>query len=428
MKFIVIGITDNPNPWFPPEVLQIIRQGKVFSGGKRHHEIVAPFLPENAKWIDITAPLDAVFEQYSRLPLQLEGVGGRLIVFASGDPLFFGFANTIKRKMPEAEIVLYPTFNSLQMLAHRLVMPYHDMRIVSLTGRPWPEFDKALIERAEKIGVLTDREHTPAAIAQRMLDYGYTSYHIYIGEHLGNPALEKVSTMTLEEAILHDFDYPNCIILASDKLGLTQTKQLEVRESPFLSAAKSFGIPDSEFALLDGREKMITKMPIRLLTLQALDLPHRHVLWDIGFCTGSVSIEARLQFPHLHIEAFEIRPECEAIIHENARRHGAPGINVHIGDFLTTPLPMGEGSGVGLPDAVFIGGHGGRLKEIMAKVLTVLAPGGIIVFNSVTSPKVPTNSRQLWDEACTELGLTQAPPLHIQLNDYNPIEILKAKK
>ena len=432
MKFIVIGITDNPNPWFPPEVLQIIRQGKVFSGGKRHHEIVAPFLPADAQWIDITVPLDAVFEQYkslapSNLPQPGEATtarnaspnwgrleGAPLVVFASGDPLFFGFANTIKRKMPEAEIVLYPTFNSLQMLAHRLVMPYHDMRIVSLTGRPWPEFDKALIERAEKIGVLTDREHTPAAIAQRMLDYGYTSYHIYIGEHLGNPALEKVSTMTLEEAAHRDFSLPNCVILKS------------TQKEPSLLC--TFGIPDSEFALLDGREKMITKMPIRLLTLQALDLPHRHVLWDIGFCTGSVSIEARLQFPHLHIEAFEIRPECEAIIHENARRHGAPGINVHIGDFLTTPLPMGEGSGVGLPDAVFIGGHGGRLKEIMAKVLTVLAPGGIIVFNSVTSPKVPTNSRQLWDEACTELGLTQAPPLHIQLNDYNPIEILKAKK
>ena len=79
---------------------------------------------------------------------------------------------------------------------------------------------------------------------------------------------------------------------------------------------------------------MITKMPIRLLTLQALDLPKRRVFWDIGFCTGSISIEARLQFPHLQIEAFEIRPECEAIIHENARRFGAPGINVHMGDFL----------------------------------------------------------------------------------------------
>lgn len=66
-----------------------------------------------------------------------------IIVFASGDPLFFGFANTIKRKLPGADILLYPAFNSLQTLAHRLVMPYDDMRTVSLTGRPWQEFDRA---------------------------------------------------------------------------------------------------------------------------------------------------------------------------------------------------------------------------------------------------------------------------------------------
>ena len=189
---------------------------------------------------------------------------------------------------------------------------------------------------------------------------------------------------------------------------------------------KRLGIPDAEFTLLDGREKMITKMPIRLLTLQALDLPNRRVFWDIGFCTGSVSIEARLQFPHLQVCAFEIRPECEAIIQENVRRFGAPGIDIHIGDFLETDI-----SALPRPDAVFIGGHGGHLKEIMAKVKTVLVPGGIIVFNSVTSPVVSQmtdrpSSRQLWDEACTALHLSQEPPLQIQLNDYNPIEILKA--
>ena len=413
MKFIVIGISDNPNPWFPPEVLEIIRQGRVFSGGKRHHEIVAPFLPEYAEWIDITAPLDAVFEQYKTLSQSLPM---SLVVFASGDPLFFGFANTIKRKMPEAEIVLYPAFNSLQMLAHRLLMPYHDMRIVSLTGRPWPEFDKALIERVHKIGILTDREHTPATIAQRMMEYGYTCYNMYVGEHLGSPEHEKVTALTLEEAGRRDFAHPNCVIIEADSQQLTHTPAFRWKQSPF-------GIPDSEFALLDGREKMITKMPIRLLTLQALDLPRRQVLWDIGFCTGSVSIEARLQFPHLHIEAFEIRPECEAIIRENARRFGAPGISVHIGDFLDADI-----SALPRPDAVFIGGHGGRLKDIMAKVLTVLADDGVIVFNSVTSPKVPVNSRQLWDDACKDLSLYQAAPLGIQLNNYNPIEILKAQK
>ena len=409
MKFIVIGITDHPQPFFPPEVLDVIRQGKVFSGGKRHYEIMAPFLPEDAEWINITVPLDDVFDKYDLCSRYLSNhlnVSQSIVVFASGDPLFFGFANTIQRKMPEAELVVYPAFNSLQMLAHRLLMPYHDMRIVSLTGRPWPEFDKAIIERVRKIGILTDREHTPAAIAQRMLDYGYTDYQMSVGEHLGNPALEKVTTLTLEEATHHDFDYPNCVLLEL-------TGNLRV----------PFGIPDADFSLLDGREKMITKMPIRLLTLQALELPQRHVFWDIGFCTGSVSVEARLQFPHLDIEAFEIRPECEAIFHENARRFGAPGINIHMGDFLETDL-----STLPRPDAVFIGGHGGKLKEIMAKVLTVLADEGVIVFNSVTSPMVPTDSRQLWDDACAELSLRQESPLRIQLNDYNPIEILRCRR
>lgn len=410
LRFIVIGITDAPHPWFPPEVMEVIKEGKVFSGGKRHHEIVASLLPEGAEWIDITVPLEGVFNAY-RLR---SDAAKTIVVFASGDPLFFGFANTLKREFPEAELKVFPTFNSLQMLAHRLVMPYHDMRIVSLTGRPWQEFDRALIERAPKIGVLTDKEHTPAAIAQRMLEYGYTDYTMHVGEHLGNPQEERVTTLTLEEAAGKEFAMPNCVIisLVPQAMGLWH---------------KTYGLPDSSFALLDGRERMITKMPIRLLTLQALELPKRHVFWDIGACTGSVSIEARLLFPHLHVEAFEIRPECEAIIKENARRFGAMGIEVHITDFACCDVATCK-----ICDAVFIGGHGGKLKEMMAKVVRVMAPGGVIVMNSVTTPVVEqmTNHRpsshQLWDEACRELGLRQEPPMRVVIDDHHPIVILKA--
>ena len=428
MKFVVIGITDHPHPFFPPEVQEVIRQGKVFSGGKRHHEIVGSLLPKGAKWIDITVPLDAVFEQYNHISTPSQGGdggGSSIIVFASGDPLFFGFANTIRKRMHEAEVVVYPTFNSLQMLAHRLLMPYHDMRIVSLTGRPWHEFDRALIERTEKLGVLTDHEHTPTAIAKRMLAYGYRDYMMYVGEHLGNPALEKVSYLSLEEVALRSFSSPNCVIIHS---------------FCFLPAPIPLGIPDNEFTLLDGREKMITKMPIRLLTLQALELHRHHELWDIGACTGSISIEARLHFPHLLVYAFEVRPECERIIHENAQRFGALGIEVVMGDFLTVDCdsiprekPSNPWTKSNFPDAVFIGGHGGHLKEIVAKVCHHLPPGGIIVMNSVSSPVVErlTNrpsSRQLWDEACAEFGLHQEPSLRIQLNDYNSIEILKCRR
>lgn len=404
LRFVVIGITDHPQPFFPLEVKDIIRKGKVFSGGKRHHEIVTSLLPADAQWIDITVPLDEVFERYK----QLSGKTAEyttIIVFASGDPLFFGFANTIQRKIPEADIKVFPTFNSLQMLAHRMALPYHDMQIVSLTGRDWQKLDEALIRGESLIGILTDRQKNPHTVHQRMSDYGYTNYQMTIGEHLGNPEQERISNYD-EKAV---YSHPNCIMLQKTA-----------------SQVYPLGLPDAAFSLLDGREKMITKMPIRLLTLQALDLPKRHVFWDIGFCTGSISIEARRLFPHLQIEAFEIRPECEAIIHENARRFGAPGINVHMGDFLQTTVPVA--SPTDAPDAVFIGGHGGKLKEIMAKVLTVLAPDGVIVMNSVKAPKVLTDSQQLWDEACRELGLKQEPPMHIQLNDNHPITILKCKR
>ena len=83
---------------------------------------------------------------------------------------------------------------------------------------------------------------------------------------------------------------------------------------------------------------MITKAPIRLLTLQALELNRHRVFWDIGFCTGSVSIEARLQFPHLAVISFEIRPEGKELMDTNSRRFGAPGITAVTGDFLHTDL------------------------------------------------------------------------------------------
>lgn len=396
---------DNRVPSFSPEVLEHIRNGKVFSGGVRHRGIVKSLLPEDAEWISISVPLDNVFAQYERVfgsdeYRQTESDISQIIIFVSGDPLFFGFANTVKRKLPDANIKLYPSFNSLQTLAHRLVMPYNDMRTVSLTGRPWHDFDCALIERAPKIGVLTDREHTPAAIAARMLEYGYQRYTMYVGEHLGNPEKERIRHMTLKEAVQDEFQYPNNLLLYATSFP----------------ESRPFGIPDEQFAHLDGRARMITKAPIRLLTLQALELNRHRVFWDIGFCTGSVSIEARLQFPHLTIVSFEIREEGKELMNINSRRFGTPGITAIIGDFLQTATDT-----LSRPDAVFIGGHGGHLPEMLMKIKETLQPNGCIVFNSVSA-----ESKNAFIEGAKAAGFTLHPSTRIALNDYNPIEIMKA--
>lgn len=139
-QFIIIGISDKRQQYFPPEVLQLIQKGRVFSGGKRHHEIMLPYLPDSnsLRWIDIMVPLEKTFEAY-------RGIDEPIVIFASGDPLFYGFANTVMNRCPKAKVTVFPTFNSLQQLAHKLTMPYQDMHAVSLTGRDWPAFDEALI-------------------------------------------------------------------------------------------------------------------------------------------------------------------------------------------------------------------------------------------------------------------------------------------
>lgn len=394
MRFYIIGIDDNQQQYFSPEIKEVISSHTVFSGGARHHEIAEPFLSKEYTWVDIVVPLKNVFQQYRS--------HHEIVVFASGDPLFFGFANTIQREMPEAEIMLYPSFNSLQMLAHRLVLPYQDMHIVSLTGRPWLKFDQALIEGQSKIGVLTDnKEHIPSAIAERMLEYGYDNYVMYIGELLGNKEKERVSTLELKDVIGKTFQFPNNLILI----------KTETRNRPF-------GIPESDFHLLNGRTKMITKMPIRLLSLSLLDLRDKSVFWDVGFCTGSVSVEAKMQFPHLEVFAFEQRSEGAELMQTNTRRFGTPGITAIIGDFTQTDV-----FGLPAPDAVFIGGHGGKMNEILAKLTEVLTPNGVIVFNSVSD-----ESSNMFLDAIKNNGLKLEQSITIKVDDFNAIDVMKAIK
>lgn len=400
LSFKVIGINDSPQPAFTDEVKEVIDGGKVFSGGLRHHEIVGDVLPIGSQWIDITVPLGDVFQQY-------RNVDGEIVVFASGDPLFFGFASTLQKEFPDANIKVYPTFNSLQTLAHRIVMPYHDMTIVSLTGRPWNAFDAALIQGKTKIGVLTDRQHTPATIAARMLQYGYEEYDMYVGEHLGNPDTERIASYSPEEAAATAFSSPNCLIIARNNFSFPNSK-----------FSISIGLSDNAFAILDGRPKMITKMPIRLLSIQALGLGSNSVLWDIGFCTGSISIEAKRMYPTIDVVAFEIREEGRKLMEENTRRFRTPGITAVIGDFMeqdVTAFPQ--------PTSIFIGGHGGKIVPMVARVAQLLPKGGCVVMNSVSE-----HSRTLFIGACQMFGLSLVSCNSIQLNDNNKIDIIKCVK
>lgn len=394
LAFTVLGMNDEVAPQFTPELQALIARHRIFTGGRRHRELVASLLPEGAVWIDIIVPLTEVYAQYRHYDEPV-------LVFASGDPLFFGYTTTLMREFPGLVQRTVPSFSSLQLLAHALCLPYHDMRVVSLTGRPWHEFDRALIERAPKVGILTDRKNTPARIAQRMQDYGYTNYRMHVGVLLGGERQETY-TLTLPEVVDRDFAHPNCLIIEA-----TEVLQYDA----------PIGLKELDFFPLNGRVNMITKMPIRLVSLSLLELERRRSFWDVGFCTGSVSIEAKLRYPHLQVTSFEIRQEGEELMQVNSRRFHAPGIDHHIGDFLSQDLDQ-----LPRPEAAFIGGHGGKLQAFVECLTQRMGIEGVLVFNSVS-----TETLDNFRAAIASVGWYITYETRLAVDEHNPITILQAK-
>ncbi|QDO94415.1 precorrin-6y C5,15-methyltransferase (decarboxylating) subunit CbiE [Formosa sediminum] len=390
IDFYLIGISNHTTPQWSNDAVQLIQKSTIFSGGKRHYQLVKAYLPKIHKWIEISGKMDALIQQYKTIDVSI-------VVFVSGDPFFYGFGNTLQRLLPNAQLKALPYFNSLQLLCHKTQTNYNNLKSVSIHGRDWSALDEALINRNELIGVLTDNKKTPAAIAKRMLQYGFNNYSITIGEALDSDT-ECIEQLHLLACTTKIHNALNCVLL----------KQLTPKNKPF-------GIPDATFVSLENRANMITKMPIRLSTISALALQNKNVFWDIGSCTGSVAIEAKQQFPHLKIVAFEKRTACATIIQQNIERFSTPGIEIIIDDFFNLNL-----NSFPKPDVVFIGGHGGRLKELIQTVYQ-LNPLVRFVTNAVR-----TTSSSVFIETLTDLNYTISTNT-ILLNNHNKISIHTAE-
>jgi precorrin-6Y C5,15-methyltransferase (decarboxylating) len=400
--YTVIGISNRSGNPLPAGAAALLPLQSVFSGGDRHYGLVRSFLPEPHTWIPIKGNMAALFEAYHRTAVPA------LILFASGDPLFYGMVQTIRQYDPCASISLLPSFNSIQLLCARIGQPYQHVKNTSVHGRSWQELDTALLQGEPLIAVLTDALHHPAAIARRLLDYGFTNYELIVGEDLEGDN-ERIRHFRPGEEIGDGFHPLNCVLLR-------QTPSIARQQAP-APHPRTFGLDDHLFEGLPGRPHMITKRPLRLLTLSALQLQQALVFWDIGFCTGSLSIEARRLFPHLRIHAFERREECANILQRNMQRLSAPGIDRHIGDFFDQDLDS-----IPAPDAVFIGGHGGRLPALLEKIHQRIRTG-IIAFNAVLD-----TSREQFIATAQLLGWQLSASDTLTINDHNPVTLLVAHK
>jgi precorrin-6Y C5,15-methyltransferase (decarboxylating) len=394
MHYIVVGISNNSEIELNDEVKSLLPVHKIFSGHKRHYEVVKDFLPANHRWIEIKNDMQQVVEEYKKS-------NESVVVFTSGDPLFYGFANTLKKLQPEVILKVYPYFNSLQLLCHKCNIAYQNSWNTSVHGRPWDELDVALIYQKELIGVLTDAEKNPALIAQRMLTYGFDNYKIIVGEALESKA-ETIKSLSLQHAANTRFNPLNSVLLIKTS-----------------HRKKAFGIPDDDFDSLETHKNMIIPRAVRLMNLSQLDLYNRKTFWDLGFGSGSMSIEAKKQFPFLDILAFEKRQECDDVFETNARKHSTPGIMKVMADITDCELD----SLTIAPEAVFINQQKNKLVEVIRLLDKHLLPKARIVMNVEND-----EGKKEFIEIVQQLNYNVMDPILLKMNAHGPAMILTAEK
>ena len=165
---------------------------------------------------------------------------------------------------------------------------------------------------------------------------------------------------------------------------------------------------------LRGQKVPMTKEAVRALALERLELPCYGHLIDVGAGTGSVALEAALRFPDLQVTAIERNPAALELISENRQRLGCHNVAIIAG---VAPLPNTAAA-----DAIFIGGSGGHLTELIDWALMMLNPGGRLVLTFILLNNLhdalgyldglaykPTRSISQLD--CVQLQLSTLTPL-----------------
>lgn len=392
----IIGIGDEGQDGLLPLYRSWIMESELLVGGERH----LSFFPEyTGEKLVMKGGLTPIID---RLHHETKST----VMLASGDPMFYGIGGYLKQKLP---VNIYPYLSSIQLAFARMGESWQDAFFTSVHGRSMKGLAQR-IDGKEKVALLTDAENNPAEIARYLLAFGMTEYRGFVGENLGG-ADERTGWYTLEEMAASEFSELNVVILRKEKPGPTWT----------------LGIPDGEFSQRKPDKGLITKKEVRVLSLANLQLHAKSVVWDIGTCTGSVAIEAARIAREGAIYAVEKNIDDLDNCRENMAKFRADITVIH------AKAPEGL-ENFPDPDAVFIGGSGGELREIIRIVCSRLKPNGRFVINAATIETLYDAVQALAEENFeTEITLAQisrSKPI-LGMNRFealNPIYIITAQR
>lgn len=373
----IIGIGEDGMDGLSNATKSIVEAAELIIGGERHHAMIINPKATRVSW---PSPFDNL------LGLLKENIGKRVVILATGDPLWYSVGARIGREFDKNEIIYHPQLSAFQLAAARMGWSMADLETLTVHGRPIEQMI-AFIQPEQRLLILTTGSETPGQIATFLTKRGFGQSKLTVLAAMGGNAEKR-------------FDG----IAESWKHNVPAFNTLAIECKASLDAALLPRVPglNDELFQHDGT---MTKQEVRAITLAKLMPMRGALLWDVGCGCGSVAIEWMRSARYARAIGIEPRDDRRIFAAQNALALGTPKLELIAGK---VPEKL---TGLGAPDAIFIGG--GLSQETFDTCWNSLRPLGRLVCNSVTleSEKLLIDLYKTYGGQLVKLQINRAQPL-----------------
>ncbi|MFF4102457.1 precorrin-6y C5,15-methyltransferase (decarboxylating) subunit CbiE [Streptomyces sp. NPDC001903] len=218
---------------------------------------------------------------------RIAGHRGTAVVFADGDPGFFGAVRTLRAPEHGLEVEVVPAVSAVAAAFARAGMPWDDAQVV--VAHPRTLRRAVNVCRAHgKVAVLTSPGAGPAELA---LLLGGVHRTFVICEELGT-AREQVTVLTSDRVADHSWRDPNVVIVIGGQAAAPAARPAAAADPAWLlgqsavhTGGRGWARPQADGG--EGESALLRAAQLARLGPRAGDL-----VWDIGTGSGALAVEA----------------------------------------------------------------------------------------------------------------------------------------
>ena len=349
----IVGIGDDGVEGMTGQARRLVEGAEVLLGP----ESCRPLLPADiAARLEVASGLDDLVDRIDRQ------AGKRLVVLASGDPLFYGTARYVCGRLGKERFEVVPHVSSMQLAFARVKEGWEEAFLANLSGQ---SIERVIdrIRSSDTVGLFTSDQWPPPAVARALLDEGIGTFQAYVCENLGSPD-ERVTQGSLADIAKETFGPLNVMILV---------RQARAPVAAGQAGSRLFGNPDDSFLQSRPKRGLLTPAEVRSMALAELGLASSSVVWDVGAGSGSVGLEAARIARDGAIYAIEMDPDDHRLITANAERFGVANLHAILGRAPEAWADLPD------PDSIYVGGSGRDVAMLVEEAWKRLKPGGRLV-------------------------------------------------